>query len=320
MPTPRSDLLFDRSTSCTTIFHAHWRSIVLTYGLFNLENLLLLARPWALGLAIGDLLCSSWRGLVLLVVLHALYIGLSVGRQMYDTRCFTAIYTHLVTGLVVRQRGARVEVSQVAARSSLSREIVDFFERDVPSVFFAAYTVIGAVAMLALCDGLLVAGCVLLLGPVYLLCVLFARKTFALNNGLNDQLEREVAAIGNGRTHEVRRHFEQVAQWRIKLSDWQALNFGAMHFLLLVLVTAAVMRCCLGGVEPGQVFATIGYVTMFVGGLANVPMLVQQYGRLRDIRRRVAAPAGVLAAASSRAAGESVRLDPAGSAILLPTA
>src|SRR5262245_30016306 len=46
-----------------------WR-ILLTYGLFNVENLLRVAQPVVLGLAINGLLEGSYWGLVLLAVQH----------------------------------------------------------------------------------------------------------------------------------------------------------------------------------------------------------------------------------------------------------
>ncbi len=66
-----------------------WR-LLLTYGLFNLENMLRLAQPLVLGLAINDLIRSSYRGLLLLVAQHVAFVTIASLRQLYDTRTFTA--------------------------------------------------------------------------------------------------------------------------------------------------------------------------------------------------------------------------------------
>jgi hypothetical protein len=72
---------------------------------------------------------------------------------MYDTRAFTAIHTDTVTCLVCRQRDAGVGVWTVAARSGLSRELVNFLGQDLKAVFFSIYGVIGALTMLVVYDG-----------------------------------------------------------------------------------------------------------------------------------------------------------------------
>ena len=269
-------------------FRANWRRVLVTYGLFNVENVVHLARPWVLGLAINDLLSSSCRGLTLLALQQLAHMLLSTFRQMYDTRAFTAIYSELATQLVVEQRARNVEVSRVAARSAMSREIVDFFEREVPYVLNALYSVVGALVMLGLCDWLLVPFCLALLCPVSLLSVVYGRKTCRLNARLNDQFEREVEILGLGQRQKVREHYECVAHWRIRLSDCQALSFGLVHVLVLALMGVALVRCCLAHhADTGQIFAVLGYVMMFSTGLFEVPVLVQQLTRLRDINRRM---------------------------------
>ena len=40
-------------------------------------------------------------------------------------------------------------------------------------------------------------------------------------------------------------------------------------------------------VDTGTIFAVLGYVLMYVVGIANVPLLVQQFNRLRDISGRL---------------------------------
>ena len=98
-----------------------------------------------------------------------LYLVIGEVRRMSDTRSYTRIYAHLASQLVLEQRGRQVEVSLVAARSALSREIVDFFERDVAIVLYVLYSVVGAlVLMLCLADWVLVACCLILMLPVCL--------------------------------------------------------------------------------------------------------------------------------------------------------
>jgi hypothetical protein len=216
--------------------------LTLTYALYNVENLLNLAHPLVLGVAINGLIRSKYTGLVLLVGQHLAHLFVGTVRQMYDTRAFTAIYTDTVTRLVCRQRDAGVGVSTVAARSGLSRELVDFFEHHLKAVFSSIYGVIGALAMLVVYDRLLVLFCGLTLAPLVILSRRLARQSFGVNAALNDQLEREVEVIEDGQTGPVSDHYRCLAGYQVRLSDLGAWNFLQMEFFVLALIVAALAR------------------------------------------------------------------------------
>ena len=264
-----------------------WR-LALTYGLFNLENLLALLQPYVLGWAITDLLRASSFGVLVFVGQYLVQTLVSTIRLMYDTRTFTGIYTELTSRLVVQQRQRAVDVSCVAARSALSRELVDFFERDVGGMLCTLYSLVGAVVMLALHDVVLGLSCLALMPPAMLINAVYGRKSTVLNGHLNDQFEREVDIVARSRTQEVHQHYHHLAYWRIRLSDCQALAYGWGEVMALGLLTIALVRSCR---EPsntaGDIYALFRYVLMFVIGLNNIPMIVQQIARLRDIYRRL---------------------------------
>ena len=98
----------DQAGPLRTIFAANRAKLLLTYFLFNLENLLRLSQPLVLGLAINDLLHESSFGLLLFVSQHLTHLLISSLRQMYDTRVYTGIYTDLATKLIVEQRRREV--------------------------------------------------------------------------------------------------------------------------------------------------------------------------------------------------------------------
>ncbi len=192
------------------------------------------------------------------------------------------------SGLVVDQRGRQVEVSRVAARSALSREIVNFFEYDAAFMLFMLYAVIGALVMLCWADWALVPWCLALLLPACLLSRWTGRQSLILNGRLNDQVEREVEVIERAHPTEVRSHFDLVRRWRIALSDRDAWSFGILELLSFGVMAAALVRTCARpGVDAGSIVAVFGYVVMYVTGIVNVPLLVQQFNRLRDISKRL---------------------------------
>lgn len=277
-----------RPSPLRTIFAAHRWKLLLTYGLYNLENLLRLSQPFVLGLAINDLLHQSSRGLLLFVAQHLIHLAISSARQMYDTRVFSSIYTGLATQLVVEQRGRDIGTSRVAARSALSREFVEFFENHVPLLMRSLYSVVGALVMLGFYDRVLVPICLGLLLPAVVLNRIYARRTFDLNRGLHDQLEQEVDVVDHADERQVRRHYAAVAAWRVKLSDCEALNFGTMEVFVLGVMVLALLRTCSSlSATPGEIFAVFRYVLMLLMGLDGVPKLVHQFSRLRELRLRM---------------------------------
>lgn len=270
------------------IFSANRAKLLLTYALFNVENLLRLSQPLILGLAINDLLHESWFGLLLFVGQHLTHLLIGTLRQMYDTRVYTGIYTDLATKLIVEQRGREVGTSRVAARSSLSREFVEFFENHVPLLIKSAYSVVGALIMLAFYDRALVPICIGLLVPAFLLNRIYSRRTFELSRQLHDELEHEVDVIDNCHEPSIRRHYDAVVSWRVKLSDCEALNFGTMELFVLGVLVLALLRTCSSLTStPGDIFAVFRYVLMMLMGLDGIPRLVQQFSRLRDLTHRL---------------------------------
>jgi ABC-type multidrug transport system fused ATPase/permease subunit len=270
------------------IFAGNRVKLLLTYFLFNCENLLRLSQPFVLGLAINDLLHDSSFGLFLFVGQHLAHLLIGSLRQMYDTRVYSAIYTNLATGLILEQRERRISTSKVAARSTLSREFVEFFETYVPLLMRSSYSIIGALVMLAFYDPVLVPICLGLLLPAVSLNRLYWRRTCDLNRELHDHLEREVDVVEHGHEPQVQQHFGEIARRRIKLSDCEAMNFGTMElFVLAVMVLALLRTCSIETATPGEIFAVFRYLLMLLMGLDAVPRLVQQFGKLRDLAQRV---------------------------------
>jgi len=273
-----------------TVFQTHRARLLFTYGLFAIENVLKLVQPVAIGMAINGLLTGVSTGVYWFVAQHVIHLVISRGRQRYDTRVYNDVYSGLATQLITDQRAREVAVSTVAARSALARHYIEFLEMYVPLVIRAAFSIIGALALLGWYDWTLAPLCVLLLVPATVLNVIYSKRTLRLNRRLHDQLEQEVQVIERHDANEVRRHFDLLGTWRVKLSDAEATNFCQMElFVLAVMVGALVMFCTRGATPPppGDVFAVFRYVMLFMTGLDSVPRVVAQWSRLCDLKTRL---------------------------------
>jgi len=271
------------------IGQARWR-LAVTYGLFFVENVLRMAQPVVLGWAIDDLLNKSYKGLIAFVIQHVSFMTIGTIRQRYDTRVYSSLTTDMSTRMVQTQHESNVPISAIVARSAMSRQFIEFFDRQVPMVIRSLFSVIGAMICLTFFDYWVGLMCLGLLVPCTLFNSYYGKVTRRLNGKLHDELEREVIVIETGQVEPVREHYHNVAGWRIRLSDSEANNFAGMELFVLILIVGALVRVCTSGVtKPGEIQAVFRYVMIFVMGLDTIPQTVVAVSRLRDIARRMTA-------------------------------
>jgi hypothetical protein len=267
---------------------SHAASLGSAYGLTSLAHLSGQLYPLITAIAIDGVLRSDFRPIIALGAWHLLMMALEVAAKMYDTRVFTRVYGDLAGRFVERAHAEGLPPSLITARAILSREYVDFLEKDVPGALTSAIGLITAMAVLISLDHVVGLICLGLILPLTIVNMGLGKRAVALNRGLNDRLEREVGLLGRGRPTTVRRHFEALAQWRIRLSDSEARAFGLMELSVIVLIGAALWRLSIGdAIQAGAVYAIFSYVWRFVIALDQVPATVQQIAKLKDLDRRM---------------------------------
>ena len=277
------------SAPLTRVLREFRGRLCLTYTLFTIEMLAALLRPYFLGSAIDGLLRGSYVGLAQLSVAHLLYLGVGTMRHMYDTRTFTAMYTSFVTGLLAR-RTDDANVSRQSAHSMLSRQVVDFLEYDFNYVVEAVYNVFGSLILLALYNRTVVSICLAVLVPVILLGHRYGRRAIRLNYQQHDELERQVDVIGGRDTVAIAEHYRRLREWQVRLSDQEAWNFGVTELLVLIAITASLIVTTEmhgAALQVGAVVGIYNYILKFASGLETIPYMIQRFGALKDILRRL---------------------------------
>jgi len=266
----------------------HRTRLVAAYGLSALAHLSGQLYPLITAFAINGVLAKDIRPILLLAAWHLLMMGLEVAAKMYDTRVFTRVYADLAGGFVARAHAEGLSPGLITARAILSREYVDFLEKDVPGALTSAIGLITAMGVLLSLDRVVGLACLALIVPLTFINLALGRRAVALNRGLNDRLESEVALLGRGRPSSVKRHFQALGRWRVRLSDSEARAFGLMELSVIVLIGAALWRLSLGEtIRAGDVYAVFSYVWRFVLALDQVPVTVQQIAKLKDLNRRM---------------------------------
>lgn len=279
-----------RSSLLKNIFHTHRYRLLLTYLLFSLEMIGTLLRPFFLGLAVNDLLKNSFQGLIYLCLVHFIWIIVGMIRHRFDTRTYSAIYTSIVTRFLSR-KFKKENISKLSAHSTLAREFVDFLEFDLVYVVEAAYNLLGAIVMLYFYDKQVVAICLFFLVPVAIISYFYGKKMRQLNQYKNDELEQQVNIISSGNPLSIRRHYTALRKWQIKISDQEAINFGMMEMVVMIVIGASLLvtdKVPGHAIQAGDLIGIYAYILKFVSGLDTIPYSVQRITSLSDITRRLA--------------------------------
>jgi ABC-type multidrug transport system fused ATPase/permease subunit len=263
--------------------------LFLTYSLFSLEMLGALLRPFFLGLAINDLIKGSYQGLIILSIIHLCWLIIGTIRHMYDTRTFTSIYTSMVTRFLSK-RNQSADVSMLSAHSTLSRELVDFLESDLPYIIEAFYNIVGSLVLLYFYESNVVLICFAILLPVGVISYFYGKKMSNLTKMKNDELEKQVSVIAFGNKDSISKHYNKLRNLQIKISDKEAWNFGMIEILVLIVIgLSLVVSSKLFGtiLLAGNIIGIYNYILKFVSGLDTIPYTVQRFSLLKDIIKRI---------------------------------
>lgn len=278
-----------RYTVLKTMVLQHRSRLLFTYTLFSLEMLGTLMRPYFLGEAVNGLIKGSYHGVIILSAVHLAWLTIGTLRQRYDTRTYSTIYTSLVTRFLSR-RIERSDISRLSAHSTLSRELVDFMEFDLVYVIEAAYNILGSMVLLFFYQPKVVMVCFVILIPVLAISYFYGKKMRRLNKHKNDELEKQVDIISTGNIHSIRKHYNTLRQWQIRISDQEAWNFGMLEILVMLVIGLSLFVTTgktSTAIEAGSLIGIYNYILKFVSGLDTIPYTIQRLSTLNDIAKRI---------------------------------
>lgn len=271
------------------LIRQHRLRLGITYALFSLEMTGSLLRPFFLGMAINDLMQGSYRGLILLSVVHFAWLVIGTLRHRYDTRTYSTIYTALVTKFLSRKI-KQAEVSKLSAHSTLAREFVDFLEFDLVYIIEAAYNIVGSMILLFFYQSSVVFLCLGILLPVMTISYIYGKKMKRLTRLKNDELEKQVNIISSGDKKAIYQHFNNLRKWQVRISDQEAWNFGIMEMMVMIVIALSLLityKVAGTTVLAGNIIGIYNYILKFVSGLDTIPYTVQRMAALNDITQRI---------------------------------
>ncbi len=276
--------------SHASIFKRYKAKISVTFVLLTLEYSLTVLEPLAIGLAINGLVEQSWSGLILFVLIEAAMIATGYVRRRYDTRTYGKIYATLSNREALRAIGKDDDLSPAIGRAGLLKEVIDFFENELPMSLQQVFSILGALVMLLILSpyiGLVSVASAILIGLIYFLS---RNHIKSLNARLNDELEARTRKFMARDADMLKGHFADIVKFSVGLSDIEARNFGLSHLFVAFLIAYALYETvAVQGANVGDVFTVIMYVSQFAGGVLILPFMYQQYLRTSEITGRLGA-------------------------------
>ncbi|MBE3652491.1 ABC transporter permease [Vibrio navarrensis] len=272
--------------SLRTVIRFHPLKVAVTWLMVLAENVMLVLLPLFIGYAIDGVLNQHYPPLMLLALLLLVLVLISVARRFYDTRVYGSIRVKLAN--LVERNLRDLPISAKDARLTMSRELVDFLEKDLPSLLTAVVQLVATLVILSTFHFSL-ALCMLFSGLLMLVIYGAFHRTFTqLNGQFNDQVEQQVTLLSGVRLSALRGHFERLKQCEIKLSDTEAVVYGLIFMTLFGAVIANLWMVSLL-VEPsaGQVFSIVTYSLEFVETAVMLPITLQTLSRLTEISQRL---------------------------------
>ncbi len=279
-------MLNGRDFTITSLLRVFCGRISLTWIMILCETALMALIPLFIGFAIDGLLAGGIKELLHLAGLMAALIVVAVLRRIYDTRAYGTIRVEL--GKAQAARSQEVSVSTLNARLGMGRELVDFLEETLPAAMAAVVQLVVSVIILyAFSPVLALAGSIAAIGMVGVYA-LFHNRFYSLNGALNQQSERQVWILQKRKTTPTVEHLLRLRFLEIRLSDLEAVLYGAIFVVLLGLVLFNLwFATVILNNTVGATFSIISYSWEFVESALAVPATLQSWSRLSEIMQRL---------------------------------
>ena len=265
----------------------HFRGrILVTWFLVLLENVLWALVPLFIGRAIDALLAQEIHALWEVAGIMLALLLVATGRRFYDTRAYGTMRVQFGAELVHRAKDS--PVSQVNARLGMSREMVDFLEGYVPGLLTGVVQLIVSIGILWSFDLRLGLSALITLLAMVLLYALSHQRFFKLNADLNAQTEKQVAILEERKPESIFVHLKRLRRCEVRLSDTEALLYGTIYAAMFGFVlTNLWFAANIPDITAGSIFAILSYSWEFVESGIALPVVLQQWTRLTEIRERL---------------------------------
>ena len=274
------------------ILKTHPKRLALAGSLILLENGLELFYPVVAGIALDAVLAGDLpRAFVMVGIIFSFWV-IGAARRSIDTRIYTKIYQELVGSIVLQERALGRSDGAVIVHAGLAQHLVDFFEVQIPAFMAALVAVVGSVVMLLFLEW-----------PIGLLAALallwyalsgwrMMKRSEHIATRLHNQQESEPEVVTQGSPQRIARHFHILGRRKVQLSDLEAKAYLQIGFTAALLFGALFVHLgSAGQATAGTLYMLMNYIWTLVFGLNELPLHLQQLGRVKELNQRLTPPA-----------------------------
>lgn len=270
------------------IFTENWKQILLSYFLFSMQSIFMLIYPKVLGESIDHLIAKDYSFVIYLLLT---FLGLMVFNyisRIYDTIVFSKIYRRFASIETSNQFDNNVETTKINARLSLMASVVSFFEKDMLSILYAAFGLLGSIYFISLVDATLIPFLIISGALTLFVSYYFSPKIAEITKASNDISEEQTEIINHRKISLVNNLLRRRQMLSIKLSNLDAKFFFLIQFIAYGTVTALLTYYVVfNTVSVGSVFSTYRYLFDFVAAVSILPQIIISFINIKDVIKRL---------------------------------
>lgn len=279
---------YDTVYSLWGIFARFKWSILGTFGLVVIENLIFIAQPYLIGRTVDGLIADDYTNLMVYIAVALGHVCVTTTRMSYDDRTYARIRARLSIETVMHQQRAKSSLSETAERTALCDEILGFFERGLFVIVKSFVEIVGAMAMLVYFDWRICLAAVCSMIVSQLIWISTRSRVKTLFTQRNNQREKKVQEIESGDHQRIANHFNSIARIKVKLSDYEAFSSGAFELMgVAVFCFAALVANTIEAVTAGMLIACFGYVKSLNNATTRLPNIFHAIVGVNEIAGRL---------------------------------
>lgn len=264
--------------------------------LIILENLAWIVEPWLLGKVIDALIDKEFTDpatnvfipIFFWVLLFAVNTGVGSFRRIYDAKIFTKMFTKLAAFVSRSSLKKNLSVSLTSARAELSYQYITFLQFRMPEIIENLISIFGAITAMYLFDWRISLTCLIIVVPLYFVNKFYFYKVSRHQKEYHDKYEDVVDVISSKDPAHVESYYEELAKPQIRISKWNALNFGLLRIVLLIIFLSVLyIAIDLDGFSAGELFSIVAYLWTYVLSSEYLPELMESWTSIKDISHRL---------------------------------
>ncbi len=272
-----------------TTWQNHKVKISLTYFLTIIENVSNMLLPAAAGLLVDGFIDHKLGGLWFFVVAYFFWYGIAMVRRVYDTKAFTSVYNDVSIKTILHHQALDIDSGTINARVELLKQMVNFFEVDLPFLMNNLIQMFGAFFILYFYDPKVMMVCLVVILPSFVINYIFGKKMRFVATSVNNQYEKQMEMIQTkANENALKSYFDTVRILNVKKSNLEAWNFGFLEIFVLIMIIASLYMICQNPhLKYGDIIAMYGYITRFAYSFDFIPYLTAKLSVIRDIEERL---------------------------------